>query len=251
MIKTHSLTLKRDENIVIRDVDFSWDKGENIVVVGPNGAGKSTLALGLSGIIPPDSGSIVIDSKDISDYDLKSLREKTGIVFQDPEMQFVTTDVWREIGFGLSNIKADRTEIKERIDTVIRDFDLSGILYRDPSSLSAGEKQMVAIASIYAMEPEYLIFDEVTSFLDRKSRERVYDLWENIDSSLLIITQNFEEINFGERIILLEDGKISFEAKTGDLEGSSHFSHNSAFFNLLKQNKERIPQYDRILELLK
>jgi energy-coupling factor transport system ATP-binding protein len=251
VIKAHSLTLKRDENIVIRDIDFSWDKGENIVVVGPNGAGKSTLALGLSGIIPPDSGSIVIDSKDILDYDLRSLREKTGIVFQDPEMQFVTTDVWREIGFGLSNIRADRTEIKEKVDAVIRDFNLGDILDRDPSSLSAGEKQMVAIASIYAMEPEYLIFDEVTSFLDRKSRERVYELWEKIDSSLLIITQNFEEIDFGERVILLEDGKISFEAKTGDLEESSHFSYNSVFFNLLKQNRERIPQYDRILELLK
>jgi energy-coupling factor transport system ATP-binding protein len=251
VIKTHSLTLKRDENIVIHDIDFSWDKGENIVVVGPNGAGKSTFALGLSGIIPPDSGSIVIDSKDILDYDLKSLREKTGIVFQDPEMQFVTTDVWREIGFGLSNIGVDRTEIKARVDAVIRDFGLSDILGRDPSSLSAGEKQMVAIASIYAMEPDYLIFDEVTSFLDRRSRERVYDLWERIDSALLIITQNFEEINFGERVILLEDGKISFEAETEDLEESSHFSYNSAFFDLLKQNKQKIPQYEQILELLK
>ncbi len=251
MIKTYSLTLKRDENIVIQNFDFTWNKGEKIVMVGPTGAGKSTLALGLSGIIPSGPGNIVIDSKDIVDFDLKSLRKKIGIVFQDPETQFVTTDVRREIGFGLSNIKEESSEIRERVEAVIEDFNLEQILDRDPSSLSAGEKQMVAIASIYAMQPEYLIFDEVTSFLDRKSREKIYEIWESSAASLLIITQNFQEINFGERVILLEKGKINFEAKTEDLEGSSHFSYDSAFFNLLRKNREEIPQYERILELLK
>lgn len=251
MIKTYSLTLKRDDNIVIQNFDFTWVKGEKIVMVGPMGAGKSTLALGLSGIIPSGSGNIVIDSKDIVDFDLMSLRKKIGIVFQDPETQFVTTDVRREIGFGLSNIKKESSEIRERVETVIEDFNLKHILDRDPSSLSAGEKQMVAIASIYAMQPEYLIFDEVTSFLDRKSREKIYEMWERTAASLLIITQNFQEINFGERVILLENGKINFEAKTEDLEGSSHFSYDSAFFNLLKKNREEISQYERILEILK
>lgn len=243
--------MKRGEHLVIKNFDFTWAKGEKIVVVGPTGAGKSTLALGLSGILPSAPGNIVIDSKDIVDFDLKSLRKKIGIVFQDPETQFVTTDVEREIGFGLSNIKEDISEIKERIYDVIEDFDLGHILNRDPSSLSAGEKQMVSIASVYAMQPEYLIFDEVTSFLDRKSREKIYDIWEGTASSVMIITQNFREINFGDRIILLEDGKINFEAKTEELEGSSHFSYDSAFFNLLRKNKEEIPQYERILELLK
>jgi energy-coupling factor transporter ATP-binding protein EcfA2 len=237
VIKTYSLTLKRDENIVIQNLDFTWNKGEKIVMVGPNGGGKSTLALGLSGIIPSEPGNIVVDSKDIADFDLKALRKKIGIVFQDPETQFVTTDVRREIGFGLCNIKEESSEIKERIDAVIEDFGLKHILDRDPSSLSAGEKQMVSIAGIYAMQPEYLIFDEVTSFLDRKSKERIYELWESLASSILIITQNFQEINF--------------EAKTEDLEGSSHFSYDSAFFNLLRKNKEEIPEYERILGLLK
>ncbi|MEJ2307572.1 MAG: ABC transporter ATP-binding protein, partial [candidate division WOR-3 bacterium] len=173
------------------------------------------------------------------------------IVFQDPETQFVTTDVRREIGFGLRNIKNDVEEIKEIIDSVIEKFGLEHILNRDPSSLSAGEKQMVSIASVYAMQPEYIIFDEVTSYLDRKSREKIYEIWENTTSSLLIITQNFREISFGARIILLEKGKINFEAKTEDLEGSSHFSYDSAFYNLLRKNKDRIPEYDRILEILK
>ena len=251
MIKTYSLNLKRDDNVVIQDFNFFWNRDENIVLVGPNGGGKTTLALGLSGILPVEPGSIVIDSKDITDYDLKSLRKKIGIVFQDPETQFVTTDVWREIGFGLSNIKEERSTIKERVEFIIEDFNLRGILDRNPSTLSAGEKQLVAIAGIYAMQPEFLIFDEVTSYLDRKSRERIYELWDNTASSLMIITQNFQEIGFGDKIILLEDGKISFEAKTGDLEGSVHFSYDSDFFNLLKKNKEEIPEYDRIVEILK
>ncbi len=251
MIRTYSLILKRSDNVVIQDFNFSWNKGENIVLVGPNGGGKSTLALGLSGILPVEPGSIVIDSKDITDYDLKSLRKKIGIVFQDPETQFVTTDVWREIGFGLSNIKEESSRIKERIECVIEDFDLREILDRDPSTLSAGEKQLVAIAGIYAMQPEFLIFDEVTSYLDRKSRERIYELWDSIASSLMIITQNFQEIGFGDKIILLEDGKISFESKTEDLEGSAHFSYDSDFFNLLKKNQNEIPEYNKIVEILK
>jgi len=251
VIRTYSLILKRSDNVVIQDFNFSWNKGENIVLVGPNGGGKSTLALGLSGILPVEPGSIVIDSKDITDYDLKSLRKKIGIVFQDPETQFVTTDVWREIGFGLSNIKEESSRIKERIECVIEDFDLREILDRDPSTLSAGEKQLVAIAGIYAMQPEFLIFDEVTSYLDRKSRERIYELWDSIASSLMIITQNFQEIGFGDKIILLEDGKISFESKTEDLEGSAHFSYDSDFFNLLKKNQNEIPEYNKIVEILK
>jgi len=251
VIRTYSLNLKRDNNLVIQDLNFSWNKGENIVLVGPNGGGKSTLALGLSGILPVEPGSIVIDSKDITDYDLKSLRKKIGIVFQDPETQFVTTDVWREIGFGLSNIKEESSRIKERVECVIEDFDLRGILDRDPSTLSAGEKQLVAIAGIYAMQPEFLIFDEVTSYLDRKSRERIYELWDSIASSLMIITQNFQEIGFGDKVILLDDGKISFEAETGDLEGSAHFSYDSDFFNLLKKNQNEIPEYNKIVEILK
>jgi len=251
VIRTYSLNLKRDDNIVIQDLNFSWNKGENIVLVGPNGGGKSTLALGLSGILPVEPGSIVIDSKDITDYDLKSLRKKIGIVFQDPETQFVTTDVWREIGFGLSNIKEESSRIKERVECVIEDFNLRGILDRDPSTLSAGEKQLVAIAGIYAMQPEFLIFDEVTSYLDRKSRERIYELWDSIASSLMIITQNFQEIGFGDKVILLDDGKIGFEAETEDLEGSAHFSYDSDFFNLLKKNQNQIPEYDKIVEILK
>jgi len=251
VIKTYSLTVKRDEKTVIQNFDFTWNKGEKIVMVGPTGAGKSTLALALSGIIPSAPGNIIIDSKDIVDFDLKTLRKKIGIVFQDPETQFVTTDVRREIGFGLSNIKNDVEEIKERVDAVIEEFNLEHILDRDPCSLSAGEKQMVSVASVYAMQPEYLILDEVTSFLDRKSREKIYEIWENTASSLLIITQNFREISIGKKIILLEDGKINFEAKTEDLEGSSHFSYDSAFFNLLRKNKEKIPEYERIMELLK
>jgi len=251
VIRTYSLNLKRDNNLVIQDLNFSWNKGENIVLVGPNGGGKSTLALGLSGILPVEPGSIVIDSKDITDYDLKSLRKKIGIVFQDPETQFVTTDVWREIGFGLSNIKEESSRIKERVECVIEDFDLRGILDRDPSTLSAGEKQLVAIAGIYAMQPEFLIFDEVTSYLDRKSRERIYELWDSIASSLMIITQNFQEIGFGDKVILLDDGKIGFEAETEDLEGSAHFSYDSDFFNLLKKNQNEIPEYNKIVEILK
>ncbi|MCK4321082.1 ABC transporter ATP-binding protein [candidate division WOR-3 bacterium] len=251
MIKINSITIKRGKKIVIHNVSLSWHKGENLVILGPNGAGKTTLALSLAGMIEQDSGHIIIDSKSVSDYDLTSLRQKIGIVFQDPETQFVTTDVEREIAFGLSNIKQDREKIRNTVDSIIDKLDLKEMINRDPSELSGGEKQLVAIASIYAMSPDYIIFDEVTSFLDRKSRERIYRLWDNCSSSLLIITQNFEEIKWGDRVILLENGEISFESEIQELmEKDIIPTQKTLFEKLLKENKDDIYNFERIMEII-
>lgn len=251
MIKASSITIKRDNKIVINNVSLNWHKDENIVLIGPNGAGKTTLALSLSGILEYDSGHIIIDSKSISEYDLSTLRQKIGIVFQDPEAQFVTTDVEREIAFGLGNIEQDRKKIQKTLETIIDKLDLKELLKRDPLELSAGEKQLVAIASIFAMSPEYIIFDEVTSFLDRKSRERIYELWSECSSSMLIITQNFEEIKWGDRVILLEDGKINFDYEINDLlEKDIIPTQKTLFIELLKENKEDIRNFKRIMEII-
>ncbi len=251
MIKASSITIKRDNKIVINNVSLNWHKDENIVLIGPNGAGKTTLALSLSGILEYDSGHIIIDSKSISEYDLSTLRQKIGIIFQDPEAQFVTTDVEREIAFGLGNIEQDREKIQKTLETIIDKLDLKELLKRDPLELSAGEKQLVAIASIFAMSPEYIIFDEVTSFLDRKSRERIYELWSECSSSMLIITQNFEEIKWGDRVILLEDGKINFDYEINDLlEKDIIPTQKTLFIELLKENKEDIRNFKRIMEII-
>lgn len=251
MIKASSITIKRDNKIVINNVSLNWHKDENIVLIGPNGAGKTTLALSLSGILEYDSGHIIIDSKSISEYDLSTLRQKIGIVFQDPEAQFVTTDVEREIAFGLGNIEQDRKKIQKTLETIIDKLDLKELLKRDPLELSAGEKQLVAIASIFAMSPEYIIFDEVTSFLDRKSRERIYELWSECSSSMLIITQNFEEIKWGDRVILLEDGKINFDYGINDLlEKDIIPTQKTLFIELLEENKEDIRNFKRIMEII-
>jgi energy-coupling factor transport system ATP-binding protein len=251
VIKASSITIKRDNKIVINNVSLNWHKDENIVLIGPNGAGKTTLALSLSGILEYDSGHIIIDSKSISEYDLSTLRQKIGIVFQDPEAQFVTTDVEREIAFGLGNIEQDRKKIQKTLETIIDKLDLKELLKRDPLELSAGEKQLVAIASIFAMSPEYIIFDEVTSFLDRKSRERIYELWSECSSSMLIITQNFEEIKWGDRVILLEDGKINFDYEINDLlEKDIIPTQKTLFIELLKENKEDIRNFKRIMEII-
>ncbi len=251
MIRVDSLTIERGEKVVIRNVSFSWHKGENLILLGPNGAGKTTLALSLSGILKPASGDIIIDSRPVSAYGLTSLRQKIGIVFQDPETQFVTTDVEREIAFGLSNIEENHEKIRGRIDSIIDELDLKDMLNRDPAELSGGEKQLVAIASIYAMSPDYLIFDEVTSFLDRRTRERIYRLWDECSSSLLIITQDFEEIRWGDRVILLENGEVNFESSIQSLMEKDIIPTQKALFKkLLKENKSDIPKFEEILEIL-
>lgn len=251
MIKADSITVKRGLNSVIQELDFSLHKKEKVVLTGPNGAGKSTLALALSGILPIESGDIFIDSEPVGEYSLPDLRKKIGIVFQNPEVQFVTSGVRDEISFGLTNILEERNEMESRVNEIIDDFGIEYLLNRDPEDLSGGEKQIAAMASIYAMSPDYIVFDEVTTYLDRKSRERIYSIWKNSSISLLIITQNFEEVVWADRVVLMEEGQIKFESETDKLMKMNLLGTSKARLKRqLKKNRNYIPDFERVMEII-
>ncbi|MBS9784542.1 MAG: ATP-binding cassette domain-containing protein [Oceanivirga sp.] len=201
------------------DIDkLEIKKGEFVVIMGPSGAGKTTLANCLNRLIPrfipgEYEGKIEINDQDISDYDVSKISKEIGLVFQDFESQLFSTNVRLELGFGPENFSVPREEIIKRIDETIDLVDLKGLEERSPATLSGGQKQRLAIGSVLTTKPNILCMDEPTTDLDPLGKIGIFTiakkLRENTDFTLVIIEHETEEAVFADRIILLEDGKIS------------------------------------------
>lgn len=203
----------------LRDVSFKINKGEHVAFIGHNGSGKSTIAKIIMGLLKPFSGSVFISDQLVTEENIDRLREGFGIVFQNPDNQFVGISVKDDIAFGMENYCYDRLIMEKRITEVAKLVSMEKFLDRNPESLSGGEKQRVAIAGILAVNPSVVIFDEATSMLDPKGVREIIDITKKISSekTFITITHNLEEALLSDRIILLKDGKISLDGSKNDV----------------------------------
>ncbi len=188
-------------------------ESESVAVIGPNGSGKSTLARCLNGLIVPQSGRILVDGMDTADPGNKwQIHQRAGMIFQNPDNQLVSTTVEREVAFGLENLGLPSPEIHERVAWALDRFHMSKYRQYPPHRLSGGEKQRLAIASVSAMRPRYLICDEPTSSLDPGDRQDILGLLMSIVDeyrmSVVFITQSPEEAARMDRIVLVADGEV-------------------------------------------
>lgn len=213
MLELSNVNIVRNNKNILKGINLRIGFTERVVLTGANGSGKTHLGLVLSGLLHPTEGTYILDGKNVKEYDAKTLRKTVGIVFQEPEMQFITMSVEREILFGMQNIGISFDEIMAKAEKVKGMFGIEDLWDKSPYQLSGGEKQMVAIASIVAMEPSFIVFDEVTTFLDRKYREKVYGIVNNLNCGFLWITQDREEIRMGKRLLVLEGGGIVFDGE--------------------------------------
>ena len=204
------------EQIGIRGVDFSAQKGEYIGIIGHTGSGKSTFIQHLNGLLKPDSGKIFIGDTDIhsSKEQTLSARYRVGLVFQFPEYQLFEETVYKDIAFGPRNMKLSESEIDERVHEAARFVGLpEDMLPGSPFELSGGYRRRAAIAGVIAMRPEVLILDEPTAGLDPKGRDELMD---NIDAyqraigaTIIIVTHNMEDVaRRAQRVAVFEDGEI-------------------------------------------
>ena len=207
---------------VIKNISFEIKPGEMISILGHNGSGKSTIAKLIMGLLQPNSGSIYINDVDTADpnvteTELDKLHAKMGIIFQNPDNQFVGVTVQDDIAFGLENHQIPRDEMIERINKYAKLVDMEKYLLVSPEDLSGGQKQRVAIAGALAMETEVIIFDEATSMLDPKGtaeiREMIKKLKQKSSKTIITITHNLEEAVFADRVIVLNEGHIVLEGK--------------------------------------
>ncbi len=197
----------------LNDVNLNIQAGEWISFVGPNGSGKSTLAKAINGLIRPQEGTIQVGDQTLTNATLPAIRQSVGMVFQNPDNQFVGSTVEADIAFGLENLAMPTEQMHERVTSLLQAVDLWDLRHRTPDQLSGGQKQRTAIASAIASRPQILILDEATSMLDPTSREAILSLVQSIRElqslTVIAITHNMDEVLFSDRVVLMKHGKIT------------------------------------------
>ena len=200
-----------DARKAVQGVTFAVNEGEWIAIVGHNGSGKSTLAKLLSGLLFPQEGEVRIMRDVLTEENLWALRSQIGMVFQNPDNQFVGATVQDDVAFSLENNGVPYEEMVKRVHESLQQVKMDGFLNHEPHHLSGGQKQRVAIAGALAMHPRILILDEATSMLDPQGREEVLQivqaLREKIGLTVLSITHDLEEAMLADRILFMNDGK--------------------------------------------
>lgn len=197
---------------ILKGVDLKVKAGEFLSLVGQNGSGKTTLAKHFNGLLRPTKGKVIILGEDIKNYSIAQLSRKVGHLFQNPENQIFEETVFNEIAFGPRNLGILEDEIEARVDKVLKTTRLSK--YRDthPLSLSGGEKQRLALASVVVMEPQILVLDEPTTGLDLLSIKGILDIVKELhkrDVTILLITHDMELVSeLSERVVVMGNGQI-------------------------------------------
>ena len=199
-------------DLILNQVSLSIKKGEWVTLIGPNGSGKSTLIKVMNGLVIPDSGTVSIENEEMTKENLWTLRRKIGMVFQNPENQFVGATVEDDVAFGLENIGMPREEMEVRVKDALKRVGMWDLSEREPANLSGGQKQRVAIAGILASRPEVIILDEATSMLDPRGREEVFqtikEIKEEEDLTVISITHDISEATESNQILVMNQGKI-------------------------------------------
>lgn len=203
------------EDYALRGISFNVNKSEWLSILGHNGSGKSTISKILVGLLEAKKGEILIDGKLLNEENIKDIRRKIGIVFQNPDNQFVGVNVKYDIAFGLENQMIPREDMIDLIDKYSKKVGMENYLEREPSSLSGGQKQRVAIAGILALNSDIIILDEATSMLDPEGNKEVVELIKelknNYNKTIITITHDLNLASLSDRIIVLKDGEIISE----------------------------------------
>ncbi len=197
---------------VVNDVSFRVEAGSYTTLIGHNGSGKSTIAKLLIGLLEKNEGSIHIEGEELTQASIPHVRRKLGIVFQNPDNQFIGATVQDDIAFGLENHQIESSQMNEIINTYAAQVGMTEYLNHEPTRLSGGQKQRVAIAGVLAMRPDILILDEATSMLDPEGKEDINALVKKLhqenNMTILSITHDVEEVLKSDHVIVMYDGKI-------------------------------------------
>ena len=199
-------------NEVLKGIDLDINKGEFVAVLGHNGSGKSTLAKCINAINLPEEGSVVVDGMDTkNDDELLAIRQKVGMVFQNPDNQIVATIVEEDVAFALENMGVEPKEIRRRVDDALKTVGMYEYRLHAPHKLSGGQKQRVAIAGIIAMRPECILLDEPTAMLDPHGRDEVMKTIKMLNEqgvTIVLITHYMEEAAQAQRVVVIDGGEI-------------------------------------------
>lgn len=197
-----------DGTHALRKVSLTVYAGESVAIVGPNGAGKSTLLLHFNGVLRGNS-TVEICGMPVKDGNLKEIRRKVGLVFQDPDDQLFSLTVFEDVGFGLLNSGCSEPEVNERVSRALEWVGMKGYEKRSPHHLSIGEKKRIAIATVLALHPEVLVLDEPTSNLDPRSKWSLVALLKRLPVTKVIATHDLDVVRaLCQRVVVLDGGEV-------------------------------------------
>lgn len=221
-IEIEHLSFSYDEQIkALDDVSFSIEEGSYTVIVGHNGSGKSTIAKLMIGLMEAQSGIIRVDGTVLKEESVYDIRDKIGIVFQNPDNQFIGATVADDIAFGLENHQVPHDQMQAIIDEFAARVNMSKYLNSEPTKLSGGQKQRVAIAGVLAMRPQILIFDESTSMLDPQGKAEINALVKQIHEetgiTIISITHDIEEMVSSDHVIVMKEGKVVMDGTPAEV----------------------------------
>ena len=201
-----------EDGLTLSDINIEIFKGDKIAVLGANGSGKSTFFMNLAGVLFPHTGEIMLNGDKITKKTISKLREKIGIVFQEPDYQIIASTVWSEVSFGPMNLNLSKDEVSSRVSEALEYMNLTQYAQRPPHYLSGGEKKRVTIADIIAMKSEIIIFDEPTSSLDPVNSEMLENTLSSLhdEGKTLIISTHDVDFAFrwADRIVVFDNGQI-------------------------------------------
>ena len=209
--------------VAVKGVSLEIEDGSFVCVCGENGSGKSTLAKLMNGLLAPTSGVVTVDGRSTAteeETELFAIRQKVGMVFQNPDNQMIASIIEDEIAFGPENLGVPREEIGERIDYALSAVGMTEYRYNTPYKLSGGQKQRIAIASVLAMKPEVLVLDESTAMLDPKGRAEVMKVAEELNKqgiTIVLITHFMEEATRADRVIVMNEGSIVMDGSPEEI----------------------------------
>lgn len=214
-VENVSFQYANEQTYALQNVSFQVYEGEWVTIVGHNGSGKSTLAKLLIGLLPPTSGTIHVCGIPLNEETVWDVRERLGIVFQNPDNQFVGTTVQDDVAFGLENRGIQKDDMAARITEALKKVHMEDFSNHEPHRLSGGQKQRVAIASAIALRPNVIILDEATSMLDPSGKKEVLAVIQSLrrehHMTVISITHDLNEVARADRVIVMNQGKLALE----------------------------------------
>lgn len=220
VIKIKNLTYRYDEEQskpTLDNLNLTIEAGQWVALIGHNGSGKSTLTKLLDGLLVADQGQIEVADLVLNEETVWDVRANVGIVFQNPDNQFVGADVEGDVAFGLENQGTEHAEMVKRVTDALEAVNMSAFAKKQPEHLSGGQKQRVAIAGVLALRPKIIIFDEATSMLDPKGRREIIQMMQQLNHeegfTVISITHDIDEAALADRIIVLNDGVITLDGQ--------------------------------------
>ncbi len=251
------------QEIALKDINLQIDSGDFIAIIGANGSGKSTLARLLNVLLVPTKGNVYIDGLNTKKKEnVREIRKKVGMIFQNPDNQLVATMVEEDVAFGLENLAVESSEIRNRVEQALKMVEMDGYQRHRPHQLSGGQKQRIAIAGVVAMEPSCIVLDEPTAMLDPQGRAKVMEIVKNLNKekniTVVYITHFMEEAINADKIVVMSKGEILKNSVPADVFKDAEFLSDinldvPIFIELadkLRQNNIPLPEVLSIEELV-